>query len=242
MDRTCTGGLCLYEGYQRGALLKYGKLCDEVKRDPDYRRAIAASRLKDVCSIVDEVRCMNIFLLIKFFLGSLASQNIIEFGSYLGGNAIFMALLLRKFHPHARVLGLDTFAGAPTLTGPENKLPQDFRAANLERTRNVANSLGLENLQFIPGLVEDTAQDACRSLGSIGLAHVDLVAHAPTHFVQHLVWDFLAPGGYIVQDDALEPTCPGAVLAAEELIRERGSCIEQIWPHIVFRAPQASTP
>jgi len=239
MDRTSVRGVCFYDGYQRGAFLKYGHLIDQVKRDPDYLEAIRASRLEAVCSIVDEARCINLFLLIRFFLGSLASRHIIEFGAYKGGNAIFMAILLRKFHPHARVIALDTFQGAPSSDPAIDKLPQNFRSANLERTRDTARSLNLENLEFVPGLVEDTALDACRSLGAIGLAHVDLVAHEPTRFAQQTVWDFLTPGGYLVQDDALEPTCPGAMLAVEELIHAHGPCIEQVWPHLVLRSAAA---
>lgn len=237
MERVYSGGICPYDGYQRGAFLKYGRLFELAARDPDYRKAIAASRIEDVCSIVDEARCINLFLLIKFFLGSLSSQNVIEFGSYKGGNAIFMAMLLRRFYPEARVIGLDTFQGAPSPNPALEKLPQDFRSADLERTRRVAKSLGLDNLEFIPGLVEDTAQDACRSLGSVGLAHIDLVIHDASLCAQDVVWDFMAPGGYVVQDDALEPTCFGATMAVEELIVRRGPCIEQVWPHLVFRPP-----
>lgn len=237
MERTSVRGVCPYQGYQRGTNLRYGRLIDQAMRDPDYRQAVQASRLKDVCSIVDEARCINIFLLIKFFLGSLSSRNIIEFGAYKGGNSIFMAMLLRRFYPDARILALDTFQGAPSSDPNIDKLPQDFRSANIVRTRATARSLGLDNLEFIPGLVEDTALAACRKLGSVGLAHVDLVAHEPTRFAQDLVWRFMAPGGYIVQDDALEPTCAGATLAVEELIHAHGPCIEQVWPHLVLRTP-----
>ena len=236
MQRKTIHGVCPYDGYQRGAFLKYGRLGDDVKRDPAYREAIAASRLEDVRSIVDEARCMNLFVLIKFFLRDLSSRNVIEFGAYKGGNSVFMASLLRRFYPEARVVALDTFKGAPESNPALEKLPQDFRSADLERTRRVAESLGLQNLEFVQGFVEETALGVCRRLGSIGLAHIDLVLHESSLFAQRVVWDFMAAGGYIVQDDALEPTCPGAGLAMQQWIHERGPCIEQIWPHIVFRS------
>jgi hypothetical protein len=108
-------------------------------------------------------------------------------------------------------------------------------AVDLERTRRTVRSLGLKNLEFIQGPIEDTAPEACRSLGSLGLAHIDVVLYGPSVFAQNIAWEFMVPDGYIVQDDALEPTCPGATLAVEEMIRERGLSMEQIWPHIVFR-------
>jgi hypothetical protein len=46
----------------------------------------------------------------------------------------------------------------------------------------------------------------------------------------------MAPGGYLVYDDATEPTCPGATRAVEQMIEHRGLSIEQVWPQIVMRA------
>jgi len=229
-------GRCLYEGYQRSTPLKYGMLGEQVRRDPVYRRALAAARLPEVESMVVETRFINLFILIKFFLRKLQSQNIIEFGSFKGGSAVFMATLLREFYPQARLFSLDTFAGLPDLEMGVDKPPKDFLEVNLERTRAAARSLKLDNLEFIQGLIEDTAPAACRRLGSIGLAHIDVVLYGPSVFAQDIAWEFMTPGGYLVQDDALEPTCPGATLAVEEMIRKRGLSMEQVWPQIVFRA------
>ena len=236
MERVYENGLrCLYEGYQRATPLKYGSLGDEVRRDPVYRKAVAAARLPDVRSMVVEVRFINLFLLIKFFLRDLDSKNIIEFGAYRGGSAVFMAMLLAEYYPAARMLSLDTFAGLPELDKSVDKPPQDFLSFNLERTRATARSLGLKNLEFVPGRIEDTATGACRDLRSIGLAHIDVVLYGASVFAHNTAWQYLTPGGYLVQDDALEPTCPGATLAVEEMIRERGLSMEQVWPQIVFR-------
>ena len=236
MERVFEHGRCLYDGYQRATPLKYGSLAEEVWRDPVYRKALKASRLPAVESMVVESRFINLFILIKFFLRDLASHNIIEFGAFKGGSAIFMATLLAEYYPGARIFSLDTFAGLPPLKVGVDKPPSDFLSINLERTRATARSLGLTNLEFVQGLIEDTAAEACRSLGSIALAHIDVVLYGPSIFAQNIAWDYMTPGGYLVQDDALEPTCPGATLAVEEMIRRRGLSMEQVWPQIVFRA------
>lgn len=236
MERVIEQGRCLYEGYQRSTPLKYGTFGEEVRRDPVYRKALAAARLPAVESMVVQTRFINLFVLIKFFLGKLHSQNIIEFGAFKGGSAVFMATLLKEFYPQARIFSLDTFAGLPELTAGVDKPPKDFLEVNLGRTRAAARSLGLNNLEFIQGFIEDTAPAACRRLGSIGLAHIDVVLYGPSVFAQNIAWDNMTAGGYIVQDDALEPTCPGATLAVEEMIRNRGLSMEQVWPQIVFRA------
>src|SRR5579863_2926608 len=170
MERVYEKGRCLYDGYQRATPLKYGSLGDQVRRDPVYRKALMAARLPEVRSMVVEVRFINLFILIKFFLRNLGSQNIIEFGAYRGGSAIFLATLLAEYYPAARILSLDTFAGLPELKRSVDKPPQDFMLFNLESTRATARALGLRNLEFVPGLIEDTAAGACRELGSIGLA------------------------------------------------------------------------
>ncbi|MGA9585214.1 MAG: TylF/MycF/NovP-related O-methyltransferase [Terracidiphilus sp.] len=241
MKRVFEQGRCLYEGYQRSTPLKYGSLGEDVRRDPVYRKALAASRLPAVESMVVQTRIINLFILIKFFLGKLPSQNIIEFGAFKGGSAVFMATLLQEYYPSARIFSLDTFAGLPAVKAGVDKPPKDFLEVNLDRTRAAARSLGLLNLEFIPGLIEDTAPDACRRLGSVGLAHIDVVLYGPSVFAQETVWDYMTPGGYVIQDDALEPTCPGATLAVEEMIRGRGLSMEQVWPQIVFRAYQQAT-
>jgi Macrocin-O-methyltransferase (TylF) len=241
MERIIENGRCLYDGYQRATPVKYGSLGEQVRRDPVYRKALAAARLPDVESMVVESRFINLFILIKFFLRNLNSQNIIEFGAFKGGSAIFMATLLKEYYPEARMLSLDTFAGLPALKIGVDKPPEDFLAINLERTRATAASLGLTNLKYVQGLVEDTAAESCRKLGSIGLAHIDVVLYRPSVFAQDMAWEYMAPGGYIVQDDALEPTCPGATLAVEEMIRRRGLSMEQVWPQVVFRAYKQAT-
>jgi len=240
MQRTLERGRYLYDGYQRSSSLKYGSLGDLVTRDPIYRKARAASRLPGVRSVVDEERFHNLFLIIKFFMRDLKSQNVIEFGAYKGGSAIFLATLLAEYYPSARMLSLDTFAGIPESKEGVDTPPQDFAASNLDWVRKTVRSIGLKNLEFVQGKVQDTALDACRRLGVLGLAHIDVVLYEPSIFAQNIALEFLAPGGYLIQDDALEPNCVGATLAAEELIRERGLSIEQIWPQMVFRAGPSS--
>jgi predicted O-methyltransferase YrrM len=237
MDRLFDNGRCLYDGYQRGAALRYGSLSDEIWRDPVFRKARSAARLPEVNSMVDEERLQNLFLIIKFFLRDLASQNIVEFGSFKGGSAVFMGTLLKEFYPGACVYSIDTFEGVPDILPGVDMPPQDFAAANLERTRRFVISAGLTNVEFVKGRVEDIGPEVCSSAGMIGLAHIDVVLYSPSVSAANAAWDYMAPGGYIIQDDATEPTCPGATQAVEELIRNKNASIEQVWPHIVFRAP-----
>jgi Macrocin-O-methyltransferase (TylF) len=238
MPRLIENGRCVYDGYQRGTALKFGGLADAVWRDPVFRKAVSASRLTPVRTMISDERLTNLFLIIKFFLGNLDAQNIIEFGAFRGGGTIFMAMLLREFYPFARVYGLDTFEGMPNVrTGLDNPPPDDFAAVNLETSRRTARSLGLTNIEFVPGPIESTTADVYRRGAPFGLANVDVVLYSSVVHAQSTVWSQMTPGGYVINDDATEPTCPGATQAITELIRDKNVSIEQVWPHIVLRTP-----
>src|ERR1700679_458872 len=98
MTRVVEHGRCAYDGYQRGTGLAHGDLSDQVWNDPIFRKALAAARLPQVRTMCTEPRLMNLFLLIKFFLKDLPSQNIVEYGTYRGGCALFMATLLKELY------------------------------------------------------------------------------------------------------------------------------------------------
>jgi len=237
MTRVIDRGSCPYDGYQRGTGLLHGNLADQVWNDPLFRKALAAARTHAVRTMVTEDRLMNLFLLIKFFLKDLASQNIIEFGTFRGGSALFMATLLKSLYPGARVYALDTFEGMPEgHDGIDLPPPDDFADTNLNVIRFAAEQLGLDNVEFVKGLIQDTAQDVYNRAGTFGLAHIDVVLYSAVVYAQDTVWNVMTPGGYIVYDDATEPTCPGATRAVEEMISKRHVSLEQVHPHMILRA------
>jgi predicted O-methyltransferase YrrM len=237
MARVVERGRCAYDGYQRGAALAHGALAEQVWNDPLFRKALAAARLPQVRTMCTEPRLMNLFLLVKFFLRDLASQNVIEYGTYRGGGALFLATLLKELYPGARVFALDTFEGMPEVNDTVDlPPPDDFADTNLNMIRFTASQLGLDNVEFVKGLIQDTAQDVYARAGGFGLAHIDVVLHSAVKYAQDSIWPVMAPGGYLVYDDATEPTCPGATRAVEEMIEGRGLSIEQVWPQIVMRA------
>jgi SAM-dependent methyltransferase len=103
-------GRSVRDGYARGWGLAYGKVAQLVAADPLYREAMAVASGR---TWVAEARRMNLFLLLKFYLPRLAPGNIVEFGTYRGGNALFMALVASRILPGVKVFALDTFEGMP---------------------------------------------------------------------------------------------------------------------------------
>lgn len=224
-----------YEGYQRGWGLQFGDLREKVLNDPLYQRA---SRLAHGRSVVAEERRMNIFLIIRFFLERLACRNIIEFGSWRGGNALFMAACLKELHPGALVYALDTFQGMP-VTDPVIDLHRagDFADVDLVELQAVAREHTLDNLLFVQGRFEDTAMDVYQTAGGFGLAHIDCDIYSAVKFAQDTVLPHMCRGGYLVYDDACVSSCLGATQAVEEFVLDHRIHSEQIWPQFVFRKP-----
>lgn len=227
------GGRNPYEGYQRGWGLQFGGLDEKVRQDPLYQRAVQLTHGR---SVVQEVNRMNIFLLIRFFLEALPCRDIIEFGSWRGGNALFMAACLKELYPGAVVYALDTFEGMPATDSTiDLHRAGDFADVDLAELKSVARSHNLDNLQFVQGRFEDTARDVYTTAGGFGLAHIDCDILSAVRFAQDTVLPFICRGGYLVYDDAAVSSCLGATQAVEEYVMTHRTHSEQIWPHFVFR-------
>jgi hypothetical protein len=187
---------------------------------------------------VTDDRLMNLFLLTKFFLPKLPFGHIVEFGSYKGGSAFFLATLAEKFLPGAMVYGLDTFSGIPSVDARiDLHAAGTFPVVDFDELIRTQARFGLKNLRFVRGLFSETAPTLLAEIGKVVLVHIDCdtyesVAYAYESSIPHVV-----PGAYLVFDDSTSSSCIGATQAVEEwVIRRDGRYSEQIFPHHVFRA------
>lgn len=228
-------GRNVYQGYQRGWGLQFGGLREKVLADPLYREAFAVARER---TIMSEENRMNIFLLLRFFLEPLPFGHIIEFGSYRGGSAIFMAFLARRLYPGMKVYALDSFEGMPaTDKEVDAHNAGDFGDVDLAGLQAHIEKLGLDNLILVKGLFENTTADILGEAGDIRLAHIDCDIAPAVRYAYESVRPAMVEGGYLVFDDATVSSCIGATEVVEDLlIRRDGLNSEQIWPHFVFRA------
>jgi len=229
-------GRNLYEGYQRGVGLAFANLGARIAVDPDFYRARALAGNR---TIVGDVNLWNIFLLIKFFLPRLPFGHIVEFGSYKGGSAIFMAALAEKFLPGVQAIGFDTFSGMPaTDQTVDVHRTGGFSDVDLSELRRYVDWAGLRNLTFVQGYFEETAAATLRQPGGVALCHIDCDIRSAVEHAYDATKPYMVPGGYWVFDDPLQPTCLGATEAVEDLLIRRDSLnAEQVWPHLVFREP-----
>jgi predicted O-methyltransferase YrrM len=223
------------DGYTRGWGIQYGGLKEKILRDPLYQDACAVSAQR---TIVQEENRMNLFLIMRFFLARLSRGNIIEFGSFRGGNAIFMAYVARHLFPGVKVFTLDTFDGMPDTNKQVDAHSRgDFAGVDLPELRDYSAKLGLDNLHFVKGLFEDTADAVVADAAPFSLAHIDCDIFSAVKYSYECVKKNMVPGAYLVFDDATVSSCIGATEVVEDLlIRRDGLNSEQIYPHFVFRA------
>jgi predicted O-methyltransferase YrrM len=221
-------------GYARGWGIQFGDLKQKILDDPLYREAVSLIAGR---SVVSEDNRINLYLILREYLKEIPAGDIIEFGSYKGGVAIFMAYIARELHPKMKVYSLDTFAGMPvTDKAIDAHSEGDFADVDLDELRRYTAGLGLSNLEFVKGPFEQTAESVLARSGGVALAHIDCDIYSSVAYSYDIVKSHMVEGGYIVFDDALYSSCLGATEAVEDLaIRRDGLNCEQIFPHFVFR-------
>ena len=232
--RTVARGRSAHDGYQRGWGLMHAGVADLVAHHPLYQAGVEASAH---WSVMVEAKRMNLFLILTSFYAGLGGKDVIEFGSYRGGNALFMARVLWDVAPDAKVYACDTYAGMPeTDSARDLHGAGDFGDSSYEALVERRDALGLTNLVVVKGLFQDTFPALAREQPTFGLAHIDCDIYSGVKYAQEAVWPRMARGGYVVYDDADTPSCIGATEAVEELVMKRKLHSEQVWPHWVFRA------
>ena len=228
-------GRNVYEGYQRGWGLQFGGLREKILADPLYQEAFAVARDR---TIMSEENRMNIYLLLRFYLEKIPFGHIVEYGSYRGGSAIFMAYVAQKLYPGMKVFALDSFEGMPqTDKNVDAHNAGDFSDTDVDKLQERVDELKLDNMLLVKGFFENTNDGVMAQAGKISLAHIDCDIAPAVKYSYLGVRPFMVDGGYLVFDDATVSSCIGATEVVEDLlIRRDGLNSEQIWPHFVFRA------
>ena len=227
-------GRSITDGYARGWGLQYGNVRKKVLGDPLYIDAMNLARGR---TVQEPDRRANLFLLLKFYVPSLPPGDIIEFGSFRGGSAIFMARVCQKLGLKSEVWALDTFTGMPT---PDKSVDAhssgDFKETDLVSLQSYSEKCGLNNLRWVQGLFEDTCGRVLEGSRKMVLAHIDCDIGSAVRYSYNTIKDHMVDGGYVVFDDATASSCLGATEVVEsDVIRRDGLNCEQIYPHFVFR-------
>ena len=225
-------------GHARGWGLEYGSLMAEIEVQPDFVTAIELAKQRG--SLLSQSKLINLYMLLKFGLTDLGPGDVVEFGSYKGGSALFMAAVLRSTGTCRRVFALDTYEGMPN-ADPVRDLHQlgDFADADFNGFVEFTAANGLEDwLIPVKGLFVDTVPDLFASTLKVVLAHIDCDIRESVKYAIGASKPRMTNGGYLVFDDPLHGSCLGAMQAIEEtLLHEDRLFAEQMYPHPVYRYP-----
>jgi len=223
-------------GYARAAALHHESTTPSIANDPLY---IECRTLMQQRQLLSETRLMNLFLILKYGIKNL-DGDIIEFGSYRGGSAIFLAAAARALGLRTTVYALDTFEGMPSANSTlDFHHEKNFQHVSFEELLEYQKKCGLTNLVFVKGRFEETARSLLQTSRKIILAHIDCDLYESTKYAIDVTLPHFHPsGGYLVFDDALQSTCLGALQAVEEMIQEHHLHAEQSFPHLVYRYPK----
>lgn len=204
----------------------------------DFRRGWSVSEGR---TVVSPNSLVNLFLLMWEYVPKICDGpvTIAELGVAKGGSLLFLATLGKAFVPHAQMLGIDVFEGHPA----EEIGPSDWhKAGDFAVTPDEVTDLYRMANQIVPSRIirkkfSHAAADVAAS-PPIALCHIDADTKIGVSSAIEATIDHMVPGGYMVFDDPLFPTCLGAMEAVENImIRRHGLNAEQVCPHLVFRVP-----
>ncbi len=220
-------------GYIRGSGIEFGYFTQVILDDPDWIAAIKAARGR---SIVTVEKLMNLFLIVKY--SEIREANIIEYGSFQGGGALFLAALAKRLRTDCKVFALDTFEGMPdTHEELDRHRAGGFSDVDLQGFEQAREEEGLDNLIILRGLFQDTVGLIAPEDRRFFLSHVDCDVYNSAVFSIEFSKRHAVPGSYITLDDPLASDCIGAMQAAEERLVQQGLFVEQVYPHFVYRYP-----
>ena len=229
-------GRNLRDGYTRACGIQFGNVRQLCEANALYQRAYALAKSR---TVLMPANFMNLFLIVALGLRKLPPGDIVEFGSYQGGSAIFLAIVAAALFPGTKVYAFDSFAGMPEIdTSRDMHRPGHFNDASDTALIRYCSEIGVTNLVPVKGFFSETIPSALPKIGPVRLAHIDCDLYQSVAESYDGVKPFMVPGGYIVFDDPLLSSCLGAFEAVEELvIRRDGLHAEQASPHLVYRAP-----
>ncbi|TIW49733.1 MAG: macrocin O-methyltransferase [Mesorhizobium sp.] len=221
-------------GLQRGLGLQGHNLVEQLRQDKLYNRAMELARNR---TLLGERNRMNLYLILRFGFDGLAAGHVVEFGTYRGGNALFLAAVCKELYPDMKVYAFDTFGGMPP-TDPQRDTYRagDFSDAGYDDLLELIERQKIDNLHLVRGLFEDTAEDALKNIGSVRLCHIDCDIYSAVKYSYDVSRKYMVDGGYWVLDDCLYADCIGAMEAVEEVMIQRDCRFaEQVFPHLVYR-------
>ncbi len=143
-----------------------------------------------------------------------------EVGVYKGGTAY----LICENTPHKRIFLFDTFNGMPAVRSEIDLHHEgDFADTSLEAVDTLLSRF--TNYSLRKGIFPMVNSEYIENL-NVSFVHIDVDIYDSVRECLEFFTPRMSPGGIIVLDDYLAPTCPGAKQAADEFAALNALVIE----------------
>jgi O-methyltransferase len=218
-----------------------GRDMTQLRDDWTYRPLL---RKIDGLSMVPTDDLCFLARVVKHVLAHDVPGAFVECGTWRGGAAFFMALLLREAGVYNRQVWLcDSFQGLPPPGSLDGALARQWTAdsaagcdncsVSLEEVRRSAARLGLTPYtRFVPGWFDETLANVRAEMGAIALLRIDADWYDSVKCCLDNLYDQVAPGGVVLFDDYY--VWAGCAVAVNEFLGTRKL------PHRIQQAPQSA--
>ena len=164
-------------------------------------------------TLLSEARLFSLYSLARQICLDDIPGNFVECGSYKGGSAALLAVVIERYSLRPRVVyAFDTFEGMPEPTEADqhNGIPAnltDWGAGTLKAplTDNldvICQSLDVADIVIpVKGLFAQTLPESKSAIGSIALLHADGDWYESTMDIFNNIYDRVVPNGFIQIDD-----------------------------------------
>ncbi|MEG4210199.1 TylF/MycF/NovP-related O-methyltransferase [Microcoleus sp. S13_B4] len=164
-------------------------------------------------TLLSEARLFSLYSLARQICLDNIPGNFVECGSYKGGSAALLAVVIKRYSLRPRVVyAFDTFEGMPEPTEADkhNGIPAnltDWGAGTLKAplTDNldvICQSLDVADIVIpVKGLFAQTLPESKSAIGSIALLHADGDWYESTMDIFNNIYDRVVPNGFIQIDD-----------------------------------------
>ena len=164
-------------------------------------------------TLLSEARLFSLYSLARQICLDDISGNFVECGSYKGGSAALLAVVIKRYSLRPRVVyAFDTFEGMPEPTEADrhNGIPAnltDWGAGTLKAPLSdnldvICQSLDVADIvRPVKGLFAHTLPESKSAIGSIALLHADGDWYESTMDIFNNIYDRVVPSGFIQIDD-----------------------------------------
>jgi len=162
--------------------------------------------------------------------------DIVEFGTWRGATAVFLAKCLENFEPNSpkKVVVFDNFAGLPKPSGKDGSKASDFTGhykGDKQELQTILEKLDLtDRVVLVEGDAVSTVPNYFKKNNTtlVSLAYFDFDHYAPTKAAYEAINPRLSSGSQLVFDQGMSAEVWGEAVFVKELIQSEGARFETL--------------